>query len=139
MMPFRESLASSKNAFSRISRHLSRPRLLLFAGTLIAFGLALGGLEKPNPDPSGEFTHLIDLSLPAHTPAQIQPIQETAQNVSPQAPWDNVDDESWELVTVRSGQSLDTIFRKQGVQRFTVAPDSGPQRRYPPIDENPAG
>jgi len=86
---------------------IGRSRLALFAVTLIVFGAALGGLEPAPPAGDPAYTAVLDLALPERqrvqpglleAPAAYQPVQ---------------DDDSWEPVEVRSGQSLDVIFREQ--------------------------
>ena len=100
--------------FTRLMKrwHLSinQSRLALFAVTLIVFGVALGGLD-PNPDMEDvRFSNILNLDLPAkETPSM-------ASHALPQTSQvDNtLADEGWQLVKVKSGQSLDTIFKSQG-------------------------
>jgi murein DD-endopeptidase MepM/ murein hydrolase activator NlpD len=99
-------------------RHLhlgiNRPRLALFAVTLIVFGVALGGLA-PAPEMSeSTFTTVLDLDLPARP----RGLADVSPAAVPEAQTPVPDDSAWEIVTVRSGQSLDGIFRQQG---FSVA------------------
>jgi murein DD-endopeptidase MepM/ murein hydrolase activator NlpD len=99
---------------------LTRTKLLLFAATLIAFGLALGGLESGGDDVEVA-NKVINLSLPDRhefqaTAVEVSPdliSDETALEASLQA-------EKWDSVTVRSGQSLDGIFRQQGFSAKTL-------------------
>jgi len=117
----------NKKFFSRLSAkvpqfhfNLTRTRLVLFALTLVAFGFALGGLESGKEDgtvASKTFT----LDLPS-------------RDAFPLAPTDSVTDlsgdgttatllsplERWENVTVRPGQSLDSIFHQQGFSAKTL-------------------
>ena len=104
----------------QLSPRLTRTRLLLFAVTLIIFGLALGGLQKGG-DEEDVASRIVDLNLPARADLQIPPtgdigelpVEEAAGGM--QSPL-----EEWENVTVRSGQSLDSIFRKQGFSAKTL-------------------
>jgi murein DD-endopeptidase MepM/ murein hydrolase activator NlpD len=96
----------------RFKLKITRTRLLLFFLTLIAFGFALGGLER-----AGErvdvASKVINLDLPDHrfvgAPA---PDGITAEG--------SAIPEQWETVTVRPGQSLDGIFRQQGFSAGTL-------------------
>jgi len=99
---------------------LTRTKLLLFAVTLIAFGLALGGLES-GVDDTQVANKVVKLGLPDRHEFQPPPsadlslleIDETATMASLQAA-------KWDSVTVRSGQSLDGIFRQQGFSAGTL-------------------
>lgn len=100
---------------SRIARRwhlgINQSRLALFAMTLIVFGVALGGLDlDPDPD-KGSFSSVLDLDLPAQTPAAAEPagLSDTPLVGA------GIADSDWKLVEVRSGQSLDMIFREQGL------------------------
>ncbi len=90
--------------------NINQSRLALFAVTLIIFGVALGGLD-PDPDLKDvRFSSILDLDLPARASptGALSALSETAQEDNDLA------DEGWQLVEVKSGQSLDTIFRSQG-------------------------
>ena len=99
---------------------LTRTRLLLFAVTLIIFGLGLGGLQKGSNE-ADVASKVIDLNLPTRADLQITPPGDIGE-----LPVDEVGGEAlapleeWENVTVRSGQSLDSIFRKQGFSAKTL-------------------
>jgi murein DD-endopeptidase MepM/ murein hydrolase activator NlpD len=110
----------NKNLFSRLAGNLpqfhlkpTRTRLLLFAVTLIAFGIALGGLQSASDEQID--SKVFELSLPDRLD-----FQTPAASTTPEAPGDQADigifsrDEQWDTVTVHPGQSLDTIFRQQG-------------------------
>ena len=111
----------NKNLFSRLTGKLSqfpfkltRTKLYLFALTLIAFGFALGGLESGTDD-EAVASKVINLNLPERPNFQTPPpdgIPETIEAL-PQI-------EQWDKVTVRSGQSLDGIFRQQGFSANTL-------------------
>ena len=113
----------NKNLISVLSGFLSqfhfritRTKLLLFALTLIAFGLALGGLEGGAKHVT-ETGKVISLDLPdrleIETPALEGANAEAGAAIAPEP-------EQWESVTVRSGQSLDAIFRQQGFSASTL-------------------
>ena len=117
----------NKNTFSVLTGRLSqfnfkitRAKLLLFAFTLVAFGLALGGLESGKKD-TGIASKVVNLSLPARQDmplsgmAAIDP--ESGTQTSSEAIPEIVE---WDAVTVRSGQSLDGIFRQQGFSASTL-------------------
>lgn len=97
-------------------RHLhigiSRSRAALFAVTLIVFGVALGGL---NPTPSSTapaFDRVVDLALPTRTA--------TGAGDTTTAPLAATDQSPWISMKVKSGQTLDTIFRSQGFSVGTL-------------------
>jgi len=93
---------------------LTRTKLFLFALTLIAFGIALGGLKSGGNDP--ELTNrVVNLSLPDR-----QDILVPALGNLPGDTGIVTEIESWEPVTVRSGQTLDSIFRQQGFSANTL-------------------
>jgi len=99
---------------------LTRTKLLLFAVTLIAFGIALGGLQS-GEDKADIANRVINLNLPVRhdfqTPfAEDSLLQITATN----KPDINFQAEEWDRVTVRPGQSLDGIFRQQGFSAGTL-------------------
>jgi murein DD-endopeptidase MepM/ murein hydrolase activator NlpD len=87
---------------------INRSRAALFAVTLIVFGVALGGLDPAPPAGDPGYTVVLDLALPARHASPVSRT-ETLPTV-----WPGQEDEAWELVEVRSGQSLDLIFRSQG-------------------------
>jgi murein DD-endopeptidase MepM/ murein hydrolase activator NlpD len=90
---------------------LTRRKLALFGMTLILIGLLAGVFESGPEQKPADFTEVIALPLPG----QQAPAKATAapsQN-SPQAS-DAWDLDAWGSVTVRSGQTLDAIFRQQG-------------------------
>ena len=106
--------------FSRFHFKLTRTKLFLFALTLIAFGFALGGLD------SGKETEVIankvvNLDLPERKSFRVAPTDSTVDiathgmvtGMPPQI-------EQWQTVTVRSGQTLDSIFRQQGFSANTL-------------------
>ncbi len=90
---------------------LTRRKLALFGLTLILTGLLAGVFEAaPEPD-STDFSEIIDLSLPK-LPAPLSVPTEIAAG-GPQSQL-GLEPGSWKSVTVRSGQTLDAIFRQQG-------------------------
>ena len=105
---------------SQFNFKITRAKLLLFAFTLVAFGLALGGLESGKKD-TGIASKVVNLSLPARQDmplsgmAAIDP--ESGTQTSGEAIPEIVE---WDAVTVRSGQSLDGIFRQQGFSASTL-------------------
>ena len=93
------------------SHWLTRRKLLLFGLTLILTG-ALAGLfdSTPAPEPS-DFSEVIELTLPqVAAPGGVTPATAGAEPRSQPG----LEPDAWESVTVRSGQTLDAIFRDQG-------------------------
>jgi murein DD-endopeptidase MepM/ murein hydrolase activator NlpD len=90
---------------------LTRRKLALFGFTLILTGLIAGVFESvPEPE-SADFSEVIDLSLPRHpAPASVAAV---SVDGSPQSQ-PGLEPGEWKSVTVRSGQTLDAIFRQQG-------------------------
>ncbi|MGD9265350.1 MAG: peptidoglycan DD-metalloendopeptidase family protein [Lysobacterales bacterium] len=91
---------------------LTRTRALLFAGTLIAVGLVLGSLDTGGEIEEADLA-VLDLELPEQhvlqPPRFAAETQAAADLDSPPV------EETWEEVVVRPGQSLDAIFREQGL------------------------
>lgn len=96
---------------SNYSGSSTQTRLAVFAITLIVFGVALGGLESEPAGDTQEFSELVDLNLPVMstdtTSAQEMPMPESG--TGPRT------EEQWKAVTVKNGESLDIIFRREGL------------------------
>ena len=90
---------------------LTRRKLALFGLTLILIGLLAGVFESGPEQETTDFTEVIELPLPGLA-APAGTATAPSQG-SPQAS-DTWDQEAWDSVTVRSGQTLDAIFRQQG-------------------------
>jgi murein DD-endopeptidase MepM/ murein hydrolase activator NlpD len=116
-----------KNFFSSLTGKLpqfhlklTRTKLFLFALTLIAVGLALGGLESGDDD-EAIANKVVSLNLPVRHDFQIPPLEGVPGITGDQAVPDALfQGEQWDKVTVRSGQSLDGIFRQQGFSAKTL-------------------
>ena len=100
---------------SRFHFKITRTKLILFALTLIAVGIALGGLESGGQDIDIS-NKVVELSLPDRTVMQAPGLGSDTENNAVMA----TEIETWETTTVRSGQSLDGIFRKQGFSANTL-------------------
>ena len=95
--------------FPQFNIKITRTKLMLFALTLIAVGFALGGLETGGQD-TDIANKVVNLSLPDHRAVQaatlegvdLSVIDDTSPVMTPAI-------ETWETVTVRSGESLDGI------------------------------
>jgi murein DD-endopeptidase MepM/ murein hydrolase activator NlpD len=117
----------NKNIFSTLSGKLpqfhlklTRTRLFLFALTLIAFGFALGGL-KSDSDDEAIANKVLNLTLPDRHEFQAPPFGVSTETTdSMMIPGTGIQAEQWDNVTVRSGQSLDGIFRQQGFSAKTL-------------------
>ena len=116
-------LASLTGKLDQFHISLTRPKLLLFAFTLIAVGFALGGLESgPDQglDDEAVANKIVNLSLPDRHKFQAIPgeVAETGMDIGNIA--SPLETELWDGVTVRPGQSLDAIFRQQGFSIQTL-------------------
>jgi murein DD-endopeptidase MepM/ murein hydrolase activator NlpD len=99
---------------------LTRTKLYLFALTLIAVGFALGGLESGD-DNEAIANKVVSLNLPDRHDFQIPTPGGISEITGDQAVLDEpFHGEQWDKVTVRSGQSLDGIFRQQGFSAKTL-------------------
>lgn len=92
---------------------LTRTRVLLFAGTLIAVGLVLGALNTGG-EIEGADLAVLDLELPDQHVFQTSPPAAGSQSSLAPGFEPLPVEEAWEEVVVRPGQSLDAIFREQG-------------------------
>ena len=117
----------NKNFFSRLTGNLpqfhfelNRSKLYLFALTLIAFGIALVGFQSPEDDKTVA-GKVIRLNLPERPGYQApSPIESSVSAVDKGVFQALSEAETWESVTVRKGQSLDSIFRQQGFSAGTL-------------------
>ena len=99
---------------------VTRAKLFLFGLTLVAFGFALGGLESGKND-TGLTSKVVGLSLPARHDLRFPGIDGISPESGIQSNTGVIPHiEQWEPVTVRSGQSLDGIFRQQGFSAGTL-------------------
>jgi len=100
------------NRLRRLHFSVNQSRLAIFAVTLIIFGIALGGLD---PAASGDnaYTSMHDLDLPLRGDSftESQSLVKTEGTVEKA----QASEEGWQLVEVQPGESLDTIFRAQGL------------------------
>ena len=89
---------------------LTRRKLAVFGITLIVTGLLIGVFESDETEPAPPSPQVIDLPLPEKTPATGQLPAEAGGGADLVARQES----KWESVRVRSGQTLDGIFRQQG-------------------------
>jgi len=116
-MQIKNLISSLTGKISQFQPEITRTKLLLFALTLVVFGLALGGLESGSDDQQ-TVTRVIKLSLPDKQIFQTPPIAEQPGDTSIADIMS--EDEQWASVTVQSGQTLDSIFRQQGFSSKTL-------------------
>jgi len=117
----------NKNFFSGLAGKLppfhlklTRTKLLLFALTLIAVGFALGGLESGTDDVDVA-NKVVNLNLPDRHDFEIPPLESIPAISGDESVSDAyIVGEQWDKVTVKSGQSLDGIFRQQGFSAKTL-------------------
>ena len=106
--------------FSQFHLKITRTKLLLFGLTLVAFGFALGGLETAVDD-ADVASKVVNLGLPERLEIQVPDFEDLSQNPgTANSAGTTTELEPWEAFTVRSGQSLDGIFRKQGFSANTL-------------------
>jgi murein DD-endopeptidase MepM/ murein hydrolase activator NlpD len=87
----------------------TRRRLLVFGATLILLGVLIGLFES-TPEPEAEpYSEVVDLSLPERLPPDGTALDAAGARGSALPDLDR-----WASVSVRSGQTLDGIFRQQG-------------------------
>jgi murein DD-endopeptidase MepM/ murein hydrolase activator NlpD len=86
-----------------------RRKLLVFGATLILIGVLIGAFESDPPTEPQILSHSFDLSLPE----QYRTESDAGVPGGPEGSA-GLDLEPWDSVTVRSGQTLDAIFRQQG-------------------------
>jgi len=96
---------------------LTRQKLAVFGGTLVVIGISMGAFESgQSPPDKSAYTEIVELTLPDRLPLHAaDPGSEDTRRLEPSP--GEVDDwavNQWDAVVVRSGQTLDTIFRKQG-------------------------
>ncbi|MEJ2535164.1 MAG: LysM-like peptidoglycan-binding domain-containing protein, partial [Gammaproteobacteria bacterium] len=114
-----KSLRERWHQFASTAEGAWRPRMTrtwigVFAATLVVIGLALGGLDPAPPDASAHARSL-DLDLPAREPVVMkEPAAGAALSPTTDVVFTPPEPDSWDEVTVRSGQTLDGIFREQG-------------------------
>jgi murein DD-endopeptidase MepM/ murein hydrolase activator NlpD len=89
---------------------LTRRKILVFGITLILAGLLLGLFESGGEPEVESRPEIIDLSIPDRQAPQPGSDDEDGGAELSALP----DSDPWQSVTVRSGQTLDAIFRKQG-------------------------
>ena len=120
----------NKNPFIKLAEKLhayhyslTRTKLLLFALTLIVVGFALGGLEG-GPEESLDDVEvagkIVSLDLPDRLDFQTSASTEADSDMDIGSIASPLESELWSAVTVRSGQSLDAIFREQGFSIQTL-------------------
>ncbi len=113
-------LSSLTGKLPQFHLKLTRTKLYLFALTLIAVGFALGGLESDD-DNEAIANKVVSLNLPDRLDFQVPPIEGVSEIIGDQAALDiQIQGEQWDEVMVRSGQSLDGIFRQQGFSAKTL-------------------
>ena len=93
------------------SHWLTRRKIVIAAVTLILTGLLLGLLESEGePEPAARAPETIDVPLPP----RVDPSDPTGLIEDLESPKDEEPQSTWTAVEVRSGQTLDAIFRNQG-------------------------
>jgi murein DD-endopeptidase MepM/ murein hydrolase activator NlpD len=91
---------------------LTRRKLIVFGATLVLTGILLGFFESGDEPRRESRAEIIDLSLPDKGPAIDAAPAEKDETASLTAPPGGI---NWESVKVRRGQTLDAIFRQQGI------------------------
>jgi len=117
------SLTELTEKLGQFHYSLTRTKLLLFALTLIVIGFALGGLEsgpEQGLDDGAVANKVVNLSLPDRQAFQTVPGDAVEAGMEIGNIASPIETELWDGVTVRSGQSLDAIFRQQGFSIQTL-------------------
>jgi murein DD-endopeptidase MepM/ murein hydrolase activator NlpD len=95
--------------------HFTRTRVGLFGLTLVIVGISLGGLETTTHSEAHAYSRTLELELPSRDPVEdLLPETQTELHALLTPPPAASADGLWQEVTVRSGQTLDSIFRQQG-------------------------
>ena len=89
---------------------LNRQRAAVFGITLILVGLLWGLLDRAEPVTSMDPARIVPLGVPERL---LLPPLEIAEQPEPDGP-SEAPETQWDSVTVKSGQTLDAIFRQQG-------------------------
>lgn len=105
-------IAGTRQKLHDENHWLTRRKLLVFGVTLILTGLLLGFFESGARPERAERPDVIELPLPSRSPAK--PQETDGENGTALRP-DGTADDPWNSVTVLQGQSLDAIFRQQGL------------------------
>ena len=96
--------------------YLTRTRVALFALTLVVVGISLGGIDSAPQSEAMAYSRSLELQLPSREApeapelagqATLMPLPDSFEAAPP-------GDELWREVSVRPGQTLDSIFRQQG-------------------------
>jgi murein DD-endopeptidase MepM/ murein hydrolase activator NlpD len=91
---------------------LTRRKLAVFGVTLVSIGILMGVFEVTDrPLETPVFSEVLPISLPQRLPDadRLSSLPQGAEK-----PTDQTIDDEWQAVTVRSGQTLEVIFRRQG-------------------------
>jgi murein DD-endopeptidase MepM/ murein hydrolase activator NlpD len=92
------------------SHWLTRRKIVIFGATLIITGFLIGLFESSGESELSSRPEVIDLPLPERGAGILQPASEALGQPVAFAEQDN----AWESVEVKRGQTLDAIFRQQG-------------------------
>lgn len=95
-----------------LTHWLSQQKIVLFFATLIVIGLSWVVFESSEAIPVPTYSQVIQLTLPD------QPVSPATTPVTDTVDSSGIDPDNWVSVTVKSGQTLDAIFRQQG---FSIA------------------
>ena len=92
---------------------LTRRKLFVLGCTLILVGILLGVFDSRDTSEQSIRPEIIDLSIPERQPAEPIPVPDEKGPISASVQTEN---EDWQVAKVRSGQTLDAIFRQQGFE-----------------------
>jgi len=91
---------------------LTRQKLAVFGATLIIIGISLGAFESSQAPSEGKpYSQVVELSLPEKPTLLAEAPADAADAPVDAAP---AFENDWKKVVVRSGQTLDAIFRQEG-------------------------
>lgn len=95
---------------------LTRQKMAIFGVTLIVIGIALGAFESGQPpEETKPLSQVVEIPLPEKPAPPAEDATKAATGIG-EAPADVVSawENDWKKVVVRSGQTLDAIFRQEG-------------------------
>lgn len=95
--------------------HVTRTKVALFGVTLVAVGLSLGGIDTTSRSEAMTYSQSIELALPGREPVVPDPAIDLLTPATMLDEPSVIEAGLWDEVRVQPGQTLDSIFRQQGL------------------------